>query len=146
MNQKGKPETAEAVPKQTTLEHRKIENFDRRYANNVYLEGNQWDLKITFGEVDLSLGENVILQHTAVNIPWALAKTLAYLIHFQVIGHEATMGRVKIPGGVIAPLPAEMPDSLKKANVSEETYAKGRALFEQFIKENPEAGPPGRKQ
>jgi hypothetical protein len=125
-------------PKQGIIDHRRAENFESKYSNNVHLEMSTWDLKMTFGELDQSLGPHVVNQHTAMSMPWAYVKILAYLLRLNVLGHEAGHGRIIIPKGLIPEVPKEKPGNLE---VPEEYFAAARALYEDFISENPEAAP-----
>jgi hypothetical protein len=120
------------------IDHRKGEAFASKYANNVLLEMSTWDLKMTFGELDQSLGPQVVVQHTAMTVPWTYVKILAYLLQINVMGYEASNGRIIIPKGLITPIPKEKP---KDVALSSEDFAAARAFYEEFLSKNPEASP-----
>jgi hypothetical protein len=97
-----------AAPK-SGIHFTKADDFVADYANNSQLESSNWDLKITFGHVDQSLGPNDVVQTTAITIPWAQAKVMHYYLSVHLIGHEAEMGRIVIPTGIIGKFPKEPP-------------------------------------
>jgi hypothetical protein len=71
------------------------------YANGLQLGVTELDLKITFGE-----GQQPTNWHTAVTMPWMLAKALKYYLESNLAVHEITNGTVKLPAGL---LPATLP-------------------------------------
>jgi hypothetical protein len=124
--------------------HKRGENFIERYANNTFFEGSAWDLKLIFGSLDQSLGPNHVTQHTAISLSWAQIKLLIFFLRFHLIAHEARMGRVQVPPGIITPLPAIPPQDVAAFMGSTddvEAYKKARKLYEEFIAANPEAAP-----
>ena len=47
---------------------RRTDDFEDLYANNVYLEGNAWELQMTFGQLRHAAdGNTAIEQHTRVD-------------------------------------------------------------------------------
>src|SRR6266705_5618248 len=133
----GKKSGKDTAPKKG-IDHRRMEGFVSKYANNVHLEMSTWDLKMTFGELDQSFGPQVVMQHTAMALPWTYVKILAYLLQINVMGYEAANGRITIPKGLITPIPDEKP---KDVQVSDEDFAAARAFYEEFLSKNPEASP-----
>lgn len=125
-------------PTQKGVEHRRLESFISKYANNVFIESSTWDMKLNFGELDQALGENVVVQHTGITLPWTYVKLLAYLLQVNLLGHEATHGRVIVPKGLIAPVPDKRPSNVA---IDEESFAAVKALYKEFISKNPEAAP-----
>src|ERR1700683_1193430 len=85
------------------------EDFRSRYANNARFEATVFDLKILFGETDLKTGSEIVQQHTAVTIPWALVKVLIYWLQVNFEVTEATVGKVAIPPTQIPPPPVPLP-------------------------------------
>lgn len=113
--------------------HKRAEDFVVRYANNVYFETSLWDLKLTFGQLD----EGAVVQHSAVTIPWAQAKVLMYFLEANLRVHEAKNGRIKLPPGIITPIPETPP-------ADNELLLVYHALLEhqmKFFEENPESAP-----
>jgi len=120
----------------SSIRFTKAEDFVADYANNSVLESSNWDLKVIFGHLDQSVGPNDVVQTTAVTLPWAQAKVMHYFLTIHLIGHEADMGRVVIPTGIISEFPKEPP-----ATANKEGFRKAAKAYEQFMAENPEARP-----
>jgi hypothetical protein len=133
-----KKESVEAptTPK-SNIQFTKAEDFLTDYANHSLLESSNWDLKITFGHLEQSLGPNQVVQSTAITLPWAQAKVLHYFLTLHLIGHEAEYGRLVIPSGIIGEFPLkEAPPGMNK-----ELFQKAIKFADQFMAENPEAKP-----
>ncbi len=126
---------AEETPR-SAIQFTRDENFVADYANNSVLESSNWDLKITFGHLDQSLGPNQVLQTMAITLPWAQAKVLHYFLTLHLISHEAEIGRIVIPSGIIGELPKETP-----AGASKEGFQKAVKFNAEFMAENQEAKP-----
>lgn len=86
---------------------RRVDDFESAYANNVHFEPTVYDLKIIFGQSDLSTGTEVTEQHTAITMPWALVKLALYFLQLQITFHEMQHGKIRIPD---SQLPARIPD------------------------------------
>lgn len=103
------------------------------YANNVYYEPSAWDLKLVFGQLDQQNGVRVV-QHTAITIPWPLAKLMVFWLRGQVEAHESIDGPIHVPPAVV---PIELPpptDEIKKSDRNAELYRNIYArLREEFI-------------
>ena len=115
------------------------EDFATRYANNAAFEGSIWDLKMTFGQTDLALGPSVIVQHTAITIPWPYVKIFAYLLEANIAAREAENGHIDVPPNILGP-PAQSPSdemiaSLKHPN---EGLAAIHKVWAAFVEANPE--------
>ena len=83
-------------------------NFEDVYANNSSFETSAWDLKLIFGQLDqTSRSKRVVNWHTAVTIPWAQAKIMAYYLAINVVFHEIQHGPIKVPSTVLPPFPRE---------------------------------------
>ncbi|MGO9403751.1 MAG: hypothetical protein ACLPVW_09815 [Terriglobales bacterium] len=142
-----KPKTQEEQKKPAGVVHKRGEDFIDRYANNTFFESSAWDLKVIFGSVDQSIAPNHVTQHTGISLSWAQVKVLIFLLRFQMIAHEARLGKVRLPPGIINPIPAIPPADIKAflgthgGSGDIEAYKKARALYEEFIATNPEAAP-----
>ena len=90
-------------PTDKPLESKRDEEFASLYVNNTQFESTLWDLKITFGQVDLA--KSAIEQHTAIALPWPHAKIAAYFLLINIIFHEAGNGRIFLPGSVVPKRP-----------------------------------------
>jgi hypothetical protein len=113
-----------AVPQ---IKREKTEDFIERYANYTYLQSTMWDIKCQFGQAETDGGSTVPID-TAVTLPWAQAKVLAYFLRIHIQGFETSNGRIKIPRGIIPKVDEASPF---------------RYIFDEFIKQNPEANPEG---
>jgi hypothetical protein len=132
-----KKESKESVEAPSSGIHfTKAEDFISDYANNSVLQSSNWDLKIVFGHLDMSVGLNDVVQTMAVTIPWAQAKVMHYYLTVHLIGHEAEMGRIIVPSGIIGELPKEAP-----AGANKDGFQKIAKVYEEFMAENPEAQP-----
>jgi hypothetical protein len=93
-------------------EFRRDVDFVSRYANNVQVESNAFDLKLTFGLLDqrgAMKDPNAppsVEQHTAINLSWPEVKLLIFWMQVHLAGFEADNGKVKIPRNA---LPSEIP-------------------------------------
>jgi hypothetical protein len=104
-------ETSDANKKQPQF-LRRGEDFESLYANNVYFQPSEWDLKLTFGELDNDKDNNVFVnQHTSISIPWLQAKIMNYFLTLQLGVYEMGHGRIQIPPAVMPPEP-EPPSGL----------------------------------
>ncbi|HEV8717013.1 MAG TPA: hypothetical protein VGX03_29855 [Candidatus Binatia bacterium] len=130
------------APAKKALDYRRREDFAQFYANNVLLQSSSWDMKLIFGELDQSLGEDVIVQHSAITLPWRQAKVLLYFLQVHLIGHEGQHGRVIIPPGIIPDFPSEPPKELvEKLPFIAQSWKIARQMYEDFLTANPEAAP-----
>jgi hypothetical protein len=86
---------------------RRGEDFESLYANNVYYQPSEWDLKITFGELDNDPkdGKVFVDQHTAIAVPWLQAKLMNYFLTLQLGVYEMAHGKIAIPPAVMPPIP-----------------------------------------
>jgi len=124
----------------TGVDFRKTDDFATAYANSVFLEGSLWDLKLIFGQNDLQISPNTVIQHTAITIPWAQVKVLTYFLQAHLAGHEIVNGRVIIPSNLIPPVGGEVPKEFVKDNPKlPEIVAALKANYDAFIVANPEA-------
>jgi hypothetical protein len=132
------PET----PALTPIDYRRDdERFIEGYANNVYLESSAWDLRLIFGQIQPAKGPNVVVQHTAITLPWSQAKVLSYLLQFHLIGQELENGKVAVPKGVIV-RPTPPSDELKKQFPNApKIFEAVRKLYDDFVAANPDAFP-----
>ncbi|SRR6266852_9691935 len=109
MVEKEAPETAgDAQPQYL----RRGEDFESLYANSVYFQPSEWDLKLTFGEVDNDLKDNRVFieQHTSIAVPWLQAKLMSYYLGLQVAAYEMEHGPIKVPPTLIPPEPGPAPE------------------------------------
>jgi hypothetical protein len=135
---KTKSSSPAQAPK-TGIEYSRTDDFAELYANSVACETSLWDLKLVFGQNDQHIGPNAIVQHTAVTIPWAQVKVLLYTFSLLLTDQEGRSGRIQLKKGLIGELPKQMPQQARDSGeVSEETWRKMRALYEDLIAANPE--------
>ena len=83
----------------------RADNFVSIYSNNVVFEPTAWDLKITFGQLDLVSGKGIARQQVAITIPWAQAKLALYYLRLQVEAMEIQSGKIPIRRDLIPPEP-----------------------------------------
>lgn len=123
------------------IDFRREEDFTSLYANNAYFESTSWDLKITFGQVDISAGDNVVAQHTAITMPWPYVKIFAYLLQTHLAAREAEDGRLVVPRNMILPPPELPKDVADKLKHPKEGVAAMQKLWDDFVAANPEVKP-----
>jgi|ERR1019366_1011999 hypothetical protein len=115
------------------------EDFAVRYANNAAFESTIWDIKITFGQTDISLGPNVVIQHTAITIPWPYAKVLSYLLQSQIAAREAEDGHIPFPKNILVPPLDKIPDETAATfKHPDEQVAAVQKVWKAFVADNPE--------
>lgn len=72
---------------------RQSEDFTDLYANNILFEANAFDLRVIFGQFKAGAeGEPEIEQHTAVAIPWSVAKIACMYLAINIIAFEGDHG------------------------------------------------------
>jgi hypothetical protein len=112
------------------------EQLFEAYANNVLYESSVWDLKFVFGQLDQSAGTAPakVTAHSAITVPWAQAKLIAYWLRVQIEVQEMTIGKIKIPAAVIPPPPPPLTDELKRSDPNaEKVYALIGKLRDEFV-------------
>jgi hypothetical protein len=134
-------EKSKRAPKDTSngIVFKREEDFYSGYANNTLFEGTIWDLKIYFGQTDIAQGANVVVQHTAITLPWNYAKIFSYLLQTQIAAREAEDGRIPVPKHIVPTPPTAMPTEfsahLKHPKEGIEAIQK---LWQAFVAANPE--------
>lgn len=116
-------------------------DFASNYANNARFESTVYDLRVIFGQSDLSSGSETIDQHTAVTLPWPFVKVLLYYLQVQLIGQETQNGPVVIPPSQI-PQPFEPPAEYASDPVVQRGREAINKFREQFIAALNEAARP----
>ncbi len=97
MDQQSTQDTQAPAPPAPPLQIVRDDDYTNLYANNLHTELSVWDLKVIFGILDQSSQPNKIVQHTAINLPWAQVKLASYYLQVAVILHEAQNARINIP-------------------------------------------------
>jgi hypothetical protein len=136
-----KPVAEVDKPATPPLEYKRVDPFRNEYADNVFLESTAWDLKMVFGQIDLSLGPNNVVQHSGITLPWAQVKVLQYFLRVHLIAHEIQYGHASIPPGIIQEFPAPTKEQIKEFPRAMELHKTLGKLREEFLAANPEAGP-----
>lgn len=120
---------------------RREEDFTVKYANHASAEPCGWDLKLLFGRVDNSAGPNVVLQHTAISLPWPTVKALIYVLRLQLTAYEKNNGHVPFPVGGLTPIPRSIPEEFSKAPNAKAIHEAVLKLYDEFVADNPEGFP-----
>ncbi len=124
----------------TKIQFQRSEDFLELYANHTQLSSSLWDLRIIFGQTEPTVGEDGVLQHASVRLPWPQAKVLAYFLLFHIKGEELEHGRIVVAPGIIPEVPATAPKQLgDKSPELAKSWNELRKLYEDFIGANPEA-------
>lgn len=129
----------ETSVKQPVEFRRDPEDFAVRYANNANFEATIWDMKISFGQTDLTLGQNVVVQHTAITVPWPYVKVFLYLLQTQLAAREAEDGHIPFPKNIVVPPIDKVPDEVA-ANQKhpKEQLEAVQKVWQQLLAANPE--------
>lgn len=102
------------------------------YANNVYYEASSWDLKLFFGQLDQRNGLKVV-QHSAITIPWPLAKLMVFWLRGQIEAHELANGKIRVPPPIVPPILAPPTEEVRKADPNADAvYAIFNRLRDEF--------------
>lgn len=137
--EQAKQQVKEAPKKLPPEFRRDPQDFVLSYANNAMFETTSWDLKIVFGQTDLSIGPNVVMQHTAITLPWPYVKIFSYLLQIHVAAHEAENGHVEVPKNIVvspsSQLTEEMASLLKHPQEGREAVER---IWKEFLAANPE--------
>ena len=126
------------MPDDKSLEFKRTEEFESLYANNTQFESTLWDLKLTFGQVDLA--QSAIEQHTSMALPWPHAKLAAYYMLVNVTIHQANNGLIFIPPSVIPKRPDPSDPTIEGPNGKKLVEYLGW-IHDQFFGSNPYVPP-----
>jgi hypothetical protein len=106
--EKTQEKTAQPNPQTMLQKITPGEDFSEDYANNFTFEFSAWDFKIIFGQTDQMSGQaNDINWHTAITMPWGIAKILSRMLLLNVVAGELQLGPIHIPPSVMPPPPPE---------------------------------------
>jgi hypothetical protein len=111
---------------------RRGEDFESLYSNHVHFQPSEWDLKLTFGELDNDPkdGRAFVDQHTAIAVPWLQAKIMHYFMTLQLGVYEMSHGKIPVPSAVMPPAPDPPPSDADDATRRVIEYiAKAREEF-----------------
>jgi hypothetical protein len=105
-------------------------DFVSRHANNARFESYGADLKMLFGQSDLSSGKEVVEQHTAITVSWQEAKIFAYYLLVQLVMYEAQIGQPITVHPILLPdpIPDHGPEGAEDVAHMEETLGIFREL------------------
>ena len=117
------PPTGDTVPQGRIIPG---EDFSEDYANNFIFEQNAWDFKILFGQFDQTVLEKSggVNWHTAITMPWGVAKVMSYYLLINIMGHELLAGRIPIPVAPPEPAPPvkDSPQEARLYNLAQLFY------------------------
>ena len=99
-----KQESNSATTEAVMIRAEREPDFASKYANNIRFEATVHDLKLIFGQSDLSRGAEVVQQHTAITIPFSLLKSALYFLRLNLAFHELYNGPVSVASPQIPPL------------------------------------------
>ena len=119
------------------IEFRRDEEFASLYANHVRYETSVWNLRLVFGELDLTVfDKEVVNQHTAITLPWLQVRLMIYFLQVNLAVHEARHGKVILPSAVahiVPPLPNELLGDLANDPAAISVLDKLRELRQQLL-------------
>lgn len=80
------------------------DDFESRYANNVFFSTSIFDVKMVFGDIlQFPNVQASVVQHTAITLSWREAKIAALFLVMNVAMHENQFGTLDIPAGILPP-------------------------------------------
>lgn len=123
-----KPPVAPQPPR-----NQRSEDFASVYSNNVAFETSLWDLRLIFGQLDQAVG--VVDQHTAVTIPWTLAKLALYHLECQLAAYEIIYGKIVLSTDVLPPVPPPLSDEQKQNPAFQRIHEAIKILREEFVRD-----------
>jgi hypothetical protein len=92
-------------------------------------------LKLLFGQLDLSSGSEVVGFHTAVTIPWQVAKLMIYFLRLNVAIHELESGTVRINPRVLPGEPPPLAPEFENNDLHKKSREIALKLHADFIAE-----------
>jgi hypothetical protein len=125
-------ETPEATKEQTQPFLRRGEDYESLYANSVYFQPSEWDMKLIFGELDTKDNTAFVEQHTAITLPWLQAKIMHYFLTLQLGVYEMNH-RIEIPPNLMPPAPTPPTGESENDPVAQRTFQYIKKMREQFI-------------
>jgi hypothetical protein len=121
------------LPTQTQFVFERHENFETWYANNVQFFGSEWDLKMTFGELDPRDSKTVVQQHTAMSVSWLQAKLMYYYLGLNLGVYEMLNGKIKVPATTMPPEPPAPSGEFLNNPDAQRVYEFIKKFREQFL-------------
>jgi hypothetical protein len=118
---------------QLPLKPERSPEFVEAYSNSLAFELSAWDLKVIFGRLDQTQG--VVSQHTAITIPWSLAKLALYHLQTHVMTYEGFYGPIKLSDDILPFEPPPLPKELANNPKAIELFEAMKKLRSDFIAE-----------
>ncbi len=131
-----KPITASSAPKEPAkaipFEHQPDFNF--RYSNNVRFHSTVHDLTLVFGQSDTTGESEIVRQHTAITMPWAVAKLALYYLQLNIVIQEGYNGKIPVPKPQIpSPLPEPTQETIANDPSAYPSFEAGVRVWEAFM-------------
>jgi hypothetical protein len=122
----------------------KGDKFVSFYANHVRYEPSVWDLRLLFGQSDVSSGEERVAQHAGVTLPWLQVKLMLYFLQFNLKIRELVDGEILVPQTIqqliSRPVREGLSDSVRNAPNFESVFEELTNLYETFVPTDPRQG------
>jgi len=116
---------------------RRGEDFESLYANWVYFQPSEWDVRTFFGEVDNDPDGNAFIAlHTSVALPWLQAKLAHYYLTLQLAIYEMKHGQIAIPDLVRPPEPDKPEGILEGDPYAIKVYEFVKKIREEFLSQS----------
>lgn len=129
--------TEESGPRSEQSYYRRGEDFESLYANSVYFQPSEWDLKLTFGELDNKDGVAFVEQHTSIAVPWLQARLMHYFLTLQLEVFEMYHGKIKLPASLLPPEPVYPTGGIENDPQAVAVYERVKELRAQLISQQP---------
>jgi hypothetical protein len=103
------------------------------YANNINFESTAWDMKLTFGHLDMVTAPIKVKNDCSITIPWPQAKFALFWLRLHVESAEAEVG-AKIP--IRKDLwPVEFPNGPPDSQADPVKFQQLREIYERLREE-----------
>jgi len=130
------PTAPKEASQQKTRLQRNFDELESLYANNVMYESSVWDLKLLFGQLEQTSGSETVDFHTAMTVPWQVAKLMIYFLRLNVAIHEMENGQIRINPRVLPPEPAPLlPPEFENNERAKRVHEMALKLHAEFLAE-----------
>jgi hypothetical protein len=126
-------DTKSTVAQEPQLTVERSSDYRMYYANNIQFESTAWDVKFTFGHLDVVSAPAHIKNECSITIPWQQAKLALFWLRLHVEVAEAEI-RAKIPLRKDL-LPQQLPGELPISTTDTLSADRFREIYERLREE-----------
>jgi hypothetical protein len=89
------------------IEHSESADFMKVYANSAQVQTSVWDVRLIFGEMEVTQGRATVENSLMVIMSPQHAKALASALSNNIISYEQKIGEIKLPADLNTKLNAK---------------------------------------